>query len=259
MIMNAYSRVHVGKVAVDRVSRDEMLARVSKALRTRHKLTIFYANAYAVTLAESDASFADTMGRADMIFCDGYGTYIASRILKGSLPERFAWPDWIEQLGKKCHGEGAMMFYLGARPGVAKAAAGKLERMLPGLVVHSHHGHFPKDGRPSDEVVELINRSGAEVLLVGFGMPLQEYWITTNRDRLRPLVVFSVGAMFDYEAGHMRRGPRWLTQYGFEWLTRLLSEPGRLWRRYLLGLPAFGVVVGKQWLAERAGSGRWRA
>jgi len=143
------------------------------------------------------------------------------------------------------------MFLLGAKEGVADEAARKLEAAVPGLRVHSHHGHFPKDEASSRDVVDLINRSGATVLLVGFGMPLQELWITRHRGVLAPVVVFSVGAMFDYIAGNVRRGPRWLTQHGFEWLTRLAIEPRRLWRRYLLGLPEFALLIGRQWIAAR--------
>ena len=142
------------------------------------------------------------------------------------------------------------MFFLGAREGVAHEAASRMERALPGLRVHSHHGHFPKDEKSSRAVIDAVNKSGADVLLVGFGMPLQEVWTTKYREQLQPSLVFSVGAMFDYVAGNVRRGPRWLTQHGFEWLTRLVVEPRRLWKRYLLGLPEFGLLVARQRLAD---------
>jgi N-acetylglucosaminyldiphosphoundecaprenol N-acetyl-beta-D-mannosaminyltransferase len=249
--MNASSRVHIGKVSVDRISLEDMLNSVTDALTSYVPKTVFYANSYAVTLAESDPSFAAAMGKADAIFCDGFGVYVASRVLGGSVPQRFAWPDWIDRLGAACRAKGASMFFLGAREGVAGEAARKLEAAVPGLKVHSHHGHFEKNDPSSREVIEIVNRSGASVLLVGFGMPLQEIWITRHRTELKPLVVFSVGALFDYAAGNVVRGPRWLTQHGFEWMTRLVIEPRRLWRRYLLGLPEFGLLVLRQRLAAR--------
>ena len=82
-------------------------------------------------------------------------------------------------------------------------------------------------------------------------MPLQEIWITRYRAALKPLVVFSVGALFDYAAGNVVRGPKVLTQHGFEWLTRLVIEPRRLWRRYLIGLPEFGLLVLRQKMSGR--------
>jgi N-acetylglucosaminyldiphosphoundecaprenol N-acetyl-beta-D-mannosaminyltransferase len=228
-----------------------MLSGVTDALSARKARTIFYANSYAVTLAEDEPSFAAAMGKADAVFCDGFGVYAASRVLGAAVPERFAWPDWIERLGVTCRDSGASMFFLGAREGVAHEAGRRLEQAVPGLRVHSHHGHFPKDDDSSRAVVDAVNQSGADVLLVGFGMPLQELWIMKHRAQLRPTIVFAVGAMFDYVAGNVVRGPRWLTEHGFEWLTRLVIEPRRLWRRYLLGLPEFALLVGRQWISAR--------
>ena len=229
----------------------DMLRFVTSSLGSRTAKTVFYANSYAVTLAEADPQFASAIAKADVIFCDGFGVYLASRVLRGPIPERFAWPDWIERLGAACRDSRASMFFLGAKEGVAHNAARKLETAVPGLCVHSHHGHFPKDDASSRAVIDLVNQSGASVLLVGFGMPLQELWIAKYRAELEPRIVFSVGAMFDYVAGNVVRGPQWLTQHGFEWLTRLVVEPRRLWRRYLLGLPEFALLVGRQRIGER--------
>lgn len=247
--MSESSRVYIGKIPVDRIGLADMLRVVATSLATGRPQTVFYANAYAVTLAEADSQFASAMNEADTVFCDGFGAYFASRVLGAPIPERFSWPDWIEPLGATCRDNGAPMFFLGAREGVAEVAARKVENAVPGLRVHTHHGHFPKDDASSRRIIELINVSGARVLLVGFGMPMQELWITRFRKELNPLVVFSNGATFDHVAGNVRRGPRWLTSRGFEWLTRLLVEPRRLWRRYLLGLPEFALLVARQRVA----------
>ena len=244
--------MRIGKISVDRMSLQDMLRTVSDSLTSRTAKTIFYANSYGVTLAEEDPAFASAMGEADAIFCDGFGVYVASRVLGSSVPERFAWPDWLNNLGETCRARGASMFFLGAREGVAAEAARRLERAVPGLTVHSHHGYFDKGSASSREVIDRVNRSGAAVLLVGFGMPIQEIWIAEHRAELQPLVVFSVGALFDYAAETVPRGPRLLTQHGFEWLTRLVIEPRRLWRRYLIGLPEFALLVLQQKLSRRA-------
>jgi N-acetylglucosaminyldiphosphoundecaprenol N-acetyl-beta-D-mannosaminyltransferase len=249
--MSASSTVRIGKVSVDRMSLGDMLRFISSSLLSPIPRTVFYANSYAVTLAEADSDFAAAMGKADAIFCDGFGVYVASRVLGGPIPERYTPPDWIERLGVACRDSQASMFFLGAEEGVAADAAQKLELAVPGLSVHAHHGHFTKDEASSRAVIDVVNRSGAAVLFVGLGMPLQELWITKYRADLEPRVVLSVGAMFDYVAGNVTRGPRWLTQHGFEWLTRLVIEPRRLWRRYLLGIPEFALLVGRQWAGER--------
>ena len=247
--MSESSRVYIGRIPVDRIGLAEMLGIVASSLNTGKPRTVFYANSHAVTLAEADPQFAAAMNDADTVFCDGFGAYLAARVLGAPIPERFTWPDWMVPLGKTCRDNGAAMFFLGAKDGVAATAGRKMESAIRGLRVHAHHGHFPKDDASSRQIIDLINRSGATVLLVGFGMPLQELWITKYRRELAPLVVFANGATFDYVAGHIRRGPRWLTSNGFEWLTRLVVEPRRLWRRYLVGLPEFAVLVARQRLS----------
>src|SRR5207253_10059616 len=113
------SRVYIGKIPVDRIGLAEMLGIVAASLTTRVPQTIFYANAHAVTLAEADPHFAAAMNTADIVFCDGFGAYFASRVLRAPIPERFSWPDWIGPLGATCRDNGASMFFLGAREGVA--------------------------------------------------------------------------------------------------------------------------------------------
>jgi N-acetylglucosaminyldiphosphoundecaprenol N-acetyl-beta-D-mannosaminyltransferase len=230
---------------------DDTLRAVAVALDSGTRMTVLNANAYAVTLAETNQSFAAALARANLVFCDGFGVYIASRMLGEAIPERFTYADFTESLARTCRAKGASMFFLGAKEGVAARAASNLMAVIPGLKVQWHHGYFRKDEESSRKVIDIINQSDASVLLVGFGMPLQELWIDAYREQLRPLVVFSVGAAFDYAAGTVARGPHWLTQHGFEWLARLLIEPRRLWRRYLLGLPEFTLLVGRQWMSNR--------
>jgi len=249
--MSAFPRVRVGKLLVDRISLEELLGAVASALDNHQRQTILNANAYAVTLAEANSSFEAALSNADIVFCDGFGVHVAARVLGAPIPSRITYADFTEQLARACHAKGASMFFLGAREGVAAKAAQNLAQTIPGLRVQTHHGYFEKNDESSRQVVDIVNRSGAEVLLVGFGMPVQELWIARYRELLKPLVVFSAGAAFDYAAGTVARGPRFLTQHGFEWLARLAIEPRRLWRRYLLGLPEFGLLVARQWASMR--------
>ena len=244
--MKTSSRVWIGKIPVDRISSDDTLRAVAAAIHNRQPITILNANANAVTLAEHDVSFATALQQADIVFCDGFGVYAAAKALGTPLVERFTWADFTERLAVTCRNEGAGLFLLGAKDGVAEEAARRLQAHAPGLRVFSHHGFFDKSDAASARVIDEVNRSGADVLLVGFGMPAQETWIARHRRALKPAVVFSVGAAIDYASGKVSRGPQWLTQNGFEWLARLVIEPRRLWRRYLIGLPEFALVVMRQ-------------
>ena len=135
------------------------------------------------------------------------------------------------------------------RPGQIEAAVRDKLAAYPDLeIVGFRHGYFDHSaGSPENEaVVEEINAAAPDILLVGLGMPLQERWLMENWQRLDVRVALTGGAVFDYVSGRLRRGPRLLTDNGFEWLARLLVEPRRLWRRYLIGNPLFLLRVLKQ-------------
>jgi N-acetylglucosaminyldiphosphoundecaprenol N-acetyl-beta-D-mannosaminyltransferase len=122
----------------------------------------------------------------------------------------------------------------------------------PGLDISGiHHGHFDHTpgSRENEAVVRRVNAARPDILIVGLGMPLQERWLMENRHTIDAGVALTGGAVFDYVSGGLRRGPRLLTDNGFEWLARLLIEPRRLWRRYLIGNPLFLLRV----LGQRLG------
>ncbi len=229
----------------------ELLDWMIKTVMSQQRATVYYANAHAINLAQTHPDFRRALNAAQVVFCDGYGVWLAARWLGHPLPQRFTPPDWIEQLANRCATQGYSMMLLGARSGIAQQAAERLMQQAPGLTASAMQGYFDPCGRENDQVIDAVNASGAQVLLVGMGMPQQELWIHQNRSRLNANLVLSVGALLDYLAGSIKRGPRWLTDSGFEWLTRLYYEPARLWRRYVLGNPQFLWLVLQQWLHER--------
>ena len=122
-----------------------------------------------------------------------------------------------------------------------KAKRNLLQRfpLLP--LCGTHHGYFTN--QECSAVVDSINRSGAEIVIVGMGMPRQEKWIQEQFPSLKPLLILNAGSCFDFVAGTKKRCPTWLGKIGFEWFFRFLQEPVRLWKRYLLGNPMFIVRV----------------
>ncbi len=174
---------------------------------------------------------------------------LAARILGRRIPERIAITDWVWRLAGFAERENLSLFFLGAQPGIAERAAACLKEKYPNLkVVGTHHGYFDQhpEALENEAVLKEINASRPDILLVGFGMPLQERWLMRNWDRIDAHVALTGGAVFDYVSGELKRGPRILTNNGSEWLARLLIEPKRLWRRYVLGNPLFLLRVLKQ-------------
>ncbi len=117
--------------------------------------------------------------------------------------------------------------------------------------MQGHHGHFEKSGAENELVIQKINEFQPGILYIGFGMPLQERWILDNINQIEARVFLPLGACLDFYTGTVYRAPRWMTDHGLEWLTRLVTEPQRLWERYILGNPLFFYRVFKQRFAKR--------
>ena len=243
--------VRVGTLEVHPVELSDTIDFIDSVIESGKQARVFNVNAQAVNLASRDPEFRTHMLGADLVFCDGIAVKWPSRWLGNPLPARFTPPDWIDVLAARAAANGYRMFFLGAEQGISAAAADNLRKNHPGLTVRAQHGYHSKQGRENDLVVEEINRFRPHILLVGLGMPLQERWITENLAALDVNVALSVGALFDTMSGSINRSPAWLTDSGFEWLTRLMREPRRLGLRYLLGNPRFVRIVLKQKIRQR--------
>ncbi len=248
-------RVNVLGVGVDPVTVVELHAKILDFVRDGGHDLVLHANVHGLNLCYRDPRLRSFFNAASLVFCDGSGVMLAARILGERIPERITYADWMWQLAAFAEREGLSLFLLGARPGVAERAAARLEERHPDLKIAGvHHGYFDRTvGAPENEaVVAEINAARPDLLLVGLGMPLQERWLLQNWDRLDASVALTGGAVFDYVSGELKRGPRVLTDNGFEWLARLFIEPRRLWRRYVLGNPLFLARVLKQRLTEES-------
>jgi N-acetylglucosaminyldiphosphoundecaprenol N-acetyl-beta-D-mannosaminyltransferase len=246
--------VNVLGVGVDPLTVEELHAEIESLVRGRKRGLVLNANAHCLNLCYEDPALRGFLNSAETIFCDGVGVMLAARILGGRIPARITYADWAWQLADFAAARGFSLFFLGARPGVAQEAARRLKERYPELEIAGvRHGYFDHStGGPENEaVVEEINFAAPDILLVGLGMPLQEHWLMENRQRLDVGVALTGGAVFDYVSGRLRRGPRLLTGGGLEWLARLLAEPRRLWRRYLVGNPLFLLRVMRQRLETR--------
>lgn len=232
---------------------------ILEACESRHRLLALNLNAHAVNLAHDDQDFLKCFREAGLVFCDGEGVRVAAQLAGDHIPERITYADWFWQFAAFCAEKEISLFLLGGEPGRADEATNALRERSPRLrVVGTHHGFFDKSSGSAENasVVERINHSGADVLLVCFGMPLQEKWLRASWDALECRVGLCGGAALDYIAGAVKRPPRFLRAIRSEWLGRLLIEPRRLWRRYLLGNPRFIMLATRYAVASRLGRSR---
>jgi N-acetylglucosaminyldiphosphoundecaprenol N-acetyl-beta-D-mannosaminyltransferase len=179
--------------------------------------------------------------RAGLVACDGTPLVWASRWAGVKTAERVYGPDFVLAMCGRAEAMGLKSFFYGGKPGVAEQLAFRLREQFPKLLVA---GAYSPPFRPltTDEdadVVEMIDKSGADLVWVGMSTPKQELWMADHVGRLRAPALLGVGAAFDFLTGEVRQAPRWIHRTGLEWAFRMAMEPGRLGRRYLKNNPAF--------------------
>jgi exopolysaccharide biosynthesis WecB/TagA/CpsF family protein len=199
---------------------------------------VAYVNAHGLNLAYEDPSFLDLLRRSDLVLNDGKGVLLAARLLKRRFPADLNGNFFSPLILHLAAYKRWPVFFLGASPGVTARAAEVLRGRIEGLnVVGTRDGYFKPDDE--DEVIQEIRDSGAGILLVAMGNPAQERWIERCLDKTGARVGIGVGAFFDFQTGTVARAPMWMNRMGLEWVHRLLKEPRRMWRRYVIGNPRF--------------------
>ena len=201
--------------------------------------------------------FYDAYRQADFITSDSKYVYWGLAWIGRRIKEKVSGSDIVPAYCAHHAGNPAVkVFLLGAAPGVAQRALERINARVGAQIVvgaHSPSMRFVNDPAEIADTIALINASGATCLIVGLGAPKQEIWITRHRHLMPGVKVYmGVGAAIDYEAGHVKRAPRWMTRTGLEWLYRLTTEPRRYWRRYLRDLEYF-------WLLFLDGVGLYRS
>ncbi len=207
--------------------------------------TMAFVNPDCLNIAWNDPRYKAVLLHATRVLPDGIGIHIGCRMLGQALRENVNGTDMFPLLCEAAAAAGRSIYLLGARPGIALAAADRMRARFPALrVAGARDGYFRSEEEPA--VIDAINGSGADILLVAFGVPRQELWLSKHRDALRPGVCMGVGGLFDFYSGRIPRAPVWMREIGLEWVYRLIQEPGRMWRRYVIGNPLFLFRVWRQ-------------
>jgi exopolysaccharide biosynthesis WecB/TagA/CpsF family protein len=239
-----YTTVEIGGLRTARLSRAELaqvMVRQCLAARGRPAAVaptlVFSSNGQAVALAGRDQRFAACMAKADIVHADGASVVFASRLGDLPLPERVATTDFFHDAARAAVSAGLSFFFLGGSERQNAAAVAAVRRLYPALAIAGRqHGYFAAGENAA--VCARIRASGADVLWVALGKPLQERWCVENRDRLAGIGwVKTCGGLYGFLAGDYPRAPGWMQATGFEWLFRAVREPRRLGWRYLAGNP----------------------
>jgi N-acetylglucosaminyldiphosphoundecaprenol N-acetyl-beta-D-mannosaminyltransferase len=245
-------RFYLDGIPIDRIPMEYAAAWVIHALKNRgsHRpILIMGPNAQLVTLAARQPRFAAALRSATLAVPDGISVVLAARLLDQPIPERVTGGDLMERLCIEAARHNLSVFFLGGLPGAAEKTARKFERLYPGFRVAGTS--CPAPGFESDPVEcarirQHIACAKPDLLCVAFGAPKQEIWMYENCPTLPIGAAISVGAAFDTQSGLRKRAPQWTHKLGLEWLYRLVHEPRRLWRRYLIGNTQFLWLVARQ-------------
>jgi N-acetylglucosaminyldiphosphoundecaprenol N-acetyl-beta-D-mannosaminyltransferase len=243
-------KVHVLGVGIDPVRLSDMLMIIEDTSKKGERALISHVNIRALNLAYEHPWFRELLNGYDYVYCDGMGVQLGAQFLGTSIPERITLADWIWPLTEMGAKENLGFYFLGNHPGVARRASDAIKEKIPEIQIGTQHGYLNlAAGNPENEaVIEKINASGAQILLVGLGMPAQEKWLRENWPRLEVNIGITCGALFEYISGDLPRGPRWMTENYLEWFWRMITAPRRYTRRYFRDIPLFAYrIVNQKW------------
>lgn len=233
-------QVNILGVHVDRVTIQQAAGQIMEFFKEERLHSVFTPNSEIIMLGYQDPEFARLLNRADLLTADGIGVVYAAKILKKPIAERAAGYDIAREVLSQVARQGQSVFLFGGKPGVAEEAEKNLRREYPELkIAGTRNGYFSPEEEPS--IVEQINASGAELIFVCLGAPMQEKWIDRHREQLHARVAMGIGGSLDVFAGKVERAPEAWRKLGLEWLHRLLKEPWRIGR--MMALPKFAFTV----------------
>lgn len=238
--MTIAHRISLFDVPVDVLTMDETVMRIREWVEIGGPHQHVVLNAAKVVELQRSPDLAEVVRGCDLVSPDGVSVVWASRLLGRPLPERVNGTDLMERLVATAAVDGRMVFFLGARPEVVAKTVQVFQARHPSLKVAGyHHGYWTDDAK----IIGLIRDARPDYLFVGIPSPRKEFWLSANLERLGVPFAMGVGGSFDVIAGVHRRAPHWACEHGLEWLWRLVQEPRRMWRRYLIGNSLFVALL----------------
>lgn len=227
-------------IPVDSITMEEAVSRVLSFIKENRAHCIYTPNAEIIMAAHTDANLKNILKQSDLLVADGAGVVLASKILGVSLPEKVSGIDLVKNLFAVSRNTPLKFFFFGSKPGTADAAAKAITSQYENVqIVGCRNGYFSAEDEK--HIIDEINASGADILLVALGAPKQEIWIHKHKDVLKVKVCIGVGGSLDVFAGNVSLAPEFMRRAGLEWLFRLYKEPWRYKR--MMQLPKFVLTV----------------
>lgn len=246
----ARDQVRLLGIRIDNLRMDQAIAQIcERALgHAGAPAQVTFINAHCANVSFEHPGYRKAVAGSALVLADGIGMKIAGKILRLPITQNVNGTDMFPPLCAALGQAGVSVYLLGGGEGVAAEVAGWIRKHHPETKVAGLHGGFFDSGDEA-QVVNEIRASGAGVLFVAMGVPLQELWIARNLKACGVAVAVGVGGLFDFYSARLPRAPQWLRELGLEWIYRLLQEPRRLWRRYVIGNVKFLFRVMRERIA----------
>ena len=231
------SKIPLLNTYVDNLTMQETIGRIEELIAAPNSSYVIPINVDVVIKIEQDAELRNIVNAADLVLTDGKPLIWISRLYHRPIREKVSGSDLIPQLCKCAEEKGYSVFLLGGEMHVAAAAREHLQNWFPALKikgVYSPPMGFDEDRAELSHIDRVISEAKPDILIVCFGCPKQEKWVASHYRTCRAKVSICAGATVDFLAGRIKRAPKWMSDYGLEWLYRFCQEPRRLFKRYFV-------------------------
>ncbi|WP_332406562.1 WecB/TagA/CpsF family glycosyltransferase [Lactococcus laudensis] len=231
------TRMKFMNTEVDSLNMSEVLDRIDKLIQIKKNSYVVTPNVDHIVQLEKDSELQKVYKNADLILADGKPLIWISNYYKTPIKEKVSGSDLFPLLCEMAGEKGYKMFFLGAAEGVAARAATNLKKRYSNLEVagvYSPPFGFEENEEEVEKILQMIIKSNVDILIVGLGAPKQEKFIFKYHDRLNVPISLGLGASLDFEAGNIKRAPKWMQKSGLEWLFRITQDPRRMFKRYII-------------------------
>lgn len=242
------NRVKFMNTYIDNVTIEEAIEHIEYCIENKVIGQVITPNVDQIVRLEWDGYFREICENSELLLVDGHPLLWASKLYKKPFKQKICGSDLVPILCEEAAKKGYTVFFLGAAPGVAQIAAENMVKKNPGLKiagVYSPPIGFEKDSKELSRINKILKNSNADMLFVGMGVPKQDIFIYENKDCYQIPMSFSIGGTIDYLGGKQKRAPKWISNIGFEWLYRLLHDPKRMFKRYIIDDSKFLWLVWK--------------
>lgn len=242
------SRMRFMSIELDNLTMEEAICEMDQLIQQNEASYVVTPNVDHMVRLETDEEFKKSYEQANLVLTDGKPLIWISKLYKHPIKEKISGSDVLPEVCALAEQRGYTMYFLGAAEGVADRAAKNLIKKYPKLKIvgtYSPEYGFEKDKKKVKEVVALVREARPDILIMALGTPKQEKFIYQNRKELNVPLSLGLGASLDFEAGNVKRAPKWMSEAGLEWLYRIFQEPRRMFKRYFIDAVKIVPIIWK--------------